>query len=255
MSKSDWGVIVSIIFALATAAGLPFVMPQPWRHAISVVAFTVLTFALLGWAIAHIKWLSRLRATQYISVMILLIVFVVTGAAGTGLFLLTRPSEDASVKRRQFSEMTNAELSDATMKFVDRLRKFNSDFRRTDDALTIKDWFDFQAIVEKMPDSEKEKPGVQQRLKEIQNEVVVRIASRLGKFEDSFQANYLVDAQLLDKELRKRVNIKALITDPGSGTILKGRIIALDGKLAGPDPIGDLANYLDSLGKQLRQDQ
>jgi|HubBroStandDraft_6_1064221.scaffolds.fasta_scaffold405346_1 hypothetical protein len=77
---------------------------------------------------------------------------------------------------------------------------------------------------------------------------MARIMSRSGKFEDLFQANYLVDAQLLDKELKKRVNIKALITDPGSGTILKGRIIALDGKLAGPDPIGDLAKYLDALG-------
>jgi hypothetical protein len=83
---------------------------------------------------------------------------------------------------------------------------------------------------------------------------MARIMSRSGKFEDSFQANYLVDAQLLDKELKKRVNIKALIADPGSGAILKGRIIALDGKLAGPDPIGDLANYLDALGKQLPND-
>jgi hypothetical protein len=80
--------------------------------------------------------------------------------------------------------------------------------------------------------------------------------SRSDHFEDSFRANYLIDAQLLDKELRKRVNIQALITDPGSGPFIpKGKPgWALEGKLAGPNPVGDLANYLKSLAKQLPDD-
>jgi hypothetical protein len=147
--------------------------------------------------------------------------------------------------------MTNAELRIATEKFVARLRKFNSDFRRTDEPISVKEWLEFTEIVQKIPEEERAKPEVQKRLSVIQNEVLARKMDRYGKFEDAYQANFLVEAQMLDKELKKRVNIKALITDPGSGAILKGRIIALDGKLAGPDPIGDLANYLDSLGKQL----
>lgn len=53
------------------------------------------------------------------------------------------------------------------------------------------------------------------------------------------------------------MNIQALISDPGSGPfIAKGKPgWALEGKLAGPDPVGDLANYLESLAKQLPNDE
>jgi hypothetical protein len=113
----------------------------------------------------------------------------------------------------------------------------------------VQDWSELSQVISKMPDQEK--PETQNRIAEIRNQVIAQHMARTGQFEDAYRANYLIDAQLFDRELRKRSNIKTLITDPGSGTIKKGRIIALDGKLAGPDPVLDLANYLESLAKQL----
>jgi hypothetical protein len=121
-----------------------------------------------------------------------------------------------------YSDMTNVELRAATEKFVARLRKFNSDFRRTDEPISTKEWQEFTEIIQKIPEEERTKPEVQKRLSVIQNEVLARKMDRYGKFQDAYQANFLIEAQLLDKELKKRVNIKALITDPGSGAILKG---------------------------------
>lgn len=146
-------------------------------------------------------------------------------------------------------QMNNEQLRDATIKFVNKLRQFNSDFRRTDDQMTVQEWSELSKIISKIPDQEK--PETQNRITEIRNQVIGQHTARMGQFEDAYRANYLIDAQLFDRELRKRSNIKTLITDPGAGIIKKGHIWALDGKLAGPDPLLDLANYLESLAKQL----
>jgi hypothetical protein len=172
-----------------------------------------------------------------------------------GAIWLSNPkafAERAAIKQEAvrmniaLSEMTNEQLRDATLKFVTRLRKFNSAFQTEDRRLSDQGDVKFREVFSSNdPDAAKRRDAIWQ-----QN--VQQSMARRSKFQASFKDNFLVDARLLEEELKKRVDPAALtgISEYGE------RPIAInDGMLAGVDAVGEAAGYLERLAKLLPQDE
>lgn len=90
-SKSTWGIIVSALFALATAVGVPLAsLPQPWLHALRAVSWTAFVLACLAWLLVHVPLLRGLRARSGANnPLVLLVVGVVGAGLAVGFYLLT----------------------------------------------------------------------------------------------------------------------------------------------------------------------
>jgi hypothetical protein len=147
-------------------------------------------------------------------------------------------------KEIPYSDMTNAQLREASLKFVSRLRELSSKIRELDEK-------DRNERMRKMLQVR----GDQAKEQAIWNDENNRDLARYRRNADLFKSAYLVDAQLLNKELKQRAPPSALLEDLTSGT--RGRMtmyILDDGSLSGPDPVGELANYLEALAKQLPRD-
>jgi hypothetical protein len=89
MSKSNWGVVMSIAFALFTWIGP---VPESWKPLLGFIATAFFAFAVLGWLMAHVRWFGIQRARMgATSVWTLLIVFCIGGGATIGAWLLVDP--------------------------------------------------------------------------------------------------------------------------------------------------------------------
>ena len=112
-------------------------------------------------AVTHGKVRQLVRGCPVMS----FVVFVIMGS-GIGalswyaIYKLPLQHGEAAAKQKHlaFSEMTNPELRQATVRFASRLRKFSSDYRQTADELSIKEWSDFSAMVQKIPEAERKTP-------------------------------------------------------------------------------------------------
>jgi hypothetical protein len=164
------------------------------------------------------------------------------------------PKSPSPVPRHlAYTDMTNEQLRDATMKYVSRLRKFNDDFQTADRRIQDKEWNDSRSQSLALSPEEKTKPEVQARLSAEWNARTSRMIERRNKFQESFKSNFLVDAGLLEQELKKRTDPGALT---GLGNFNEGEdTLRIGGMLAGVDPVGGVANYLEYLAKQLPADE
>lgn len=138
------------------------------------------------------------------------------------------------------AEMTNAQLRTATRAYVSRLRRFNSEFRETDQREEDADRAKFYAITE----ADKSEETKRKAWDSMTNKMLARRAS----FQRAFTDNFFADAQLLDQQLRKRCNPAALTLNAPP---FERELLEHGGRLAGIDPIGDLATYLERLEKEL----
>jgi hypothetical protein len=145
---------------------------------------------------------------------------------------------------KSYIEMTNLELRAATESYITRSRKFNSEARRADQRAREIDDAQFSAI----PRDEEHEAERNKVWKTNSKKMV----ARHKYFETTFTNNFLTDAKLFNAALKRKVDPQAFIDLPVQEQ--EEHIIALSGSVAGPDPLADLANYLEYLARQLPPD-
>lgn len=196
------------------------------RGAIMRIVGNILTF----------KWLP---AVVFFIAVVLLI------AMQAGWFVAKRQQQPATTtvsRPMSFSEMTNDELRVATQKYVARLRKFNNEFAVTDERIDGQD-------------RDKQMSLPPEKVHEAMMAYLRRSAKRRQRFTNAFQDNFLTDARLLDKELRKRVDgaVLAPNDEENNRRQLVRSVIGDAPSLSGPVGWGieELSAYLEELSRQL----
>ncbi|MBE0556195.1 MAG: hypothetical protein IH628_03095, partial [Proteobacteria bacterium] len=130
--------------------------------------------------------------------------------------------------------MTNFELQEYVLKFISELRTFN-DQKRTEDRLaTDKLWR------EKINASKEKQQDMWQKEQS-------EYTARHMRVESEYNARFRGTALSLRDELRKRIPgiAKSIESDRRQQVLLD------HGMFAGPDPIGEAADYLDQLARGL----
>lgn len=132
MSKSSWSVVVSVLFALATWIA-PSEWLAAWRRPLAIMALTALVLSCLGWLMAHVSWMRRLRADRRAThTMTLLIIGCVSAAIGVGVWFLVPKEAVQGEKTEQNSSEPFYVRVGPTMHSLDRatLGQFSGVFEK-----------------------------------------------------------------------------------------------------------------------------
>lgn len=100
MSKSDWTVVVGVLFVVATFLGLPERLER-FKQPLQLVAWICLAIALCGWLWAHVSTIQEWRTKVGNGPITLSVIGLIGAAAAIGLFLVwapTHPKESTIVE-------------------------------------------------------------------------------------------------------------------------------------------------------------
>lgn len=93
LSKVDLGVLITVLFNIIAAIGLPFELEPTTLYTLRVGGLIVFVLALAGSAIVHLDWLKRLRATRGFNSMLAYLAVAAFGAlVASAIYALTKPA-------------------------------------------------------------------------------------------------------------------------------------------------------------------
>lgn len=182
--------------------------------------------------------------TTFSPVPRIIIVGVLTGLAGIAAvestrFVMQEQHEPEKPKSQASSELSNAELKKAVFAFAAKMRDFemNADRTMTDIAFPM----NFQNLTEEQ----------KSRIWKERNE---RIQESVRQKQAAFSNNYLGSTREYHDEITKRLRAAGILPpylDEQTPSLQIARSVFRTGQLAGPHPVGSLADYLERLVRLL----
>ena len=149
--------------------------------------------------------------------------------------VLPRPAK----RQYEAKVFSDKQLLDLTSRVVGRIRALQAQYKQDEEkAITGLMTANYDP---KMPPDEMRKQAANRQQAFMQNEQQLRL-----NYEQAFRSSVIGDAAYCRRELLARVGGDSFL-QPRERT----KSIAIDGIMAGPDPIGDAADYLDALAKKL----